>query len=400
MSERDQGCTQVSSAVLEETASQSPANKSTDASSPGEAAIGVDTLKVRNLVRLHRIPRILGRLALVGSSIIMALTLAEVLLREIAPIYPVGIPEAYEYDAELGYRARPSIHLFKSTDLQQELRVNHMGTVNFQESFSGYKHLVYAVGDSFTQGTGVPSDASYPFQLDLILNLQPSGIYKKDFGVINLGIAAVGGDQELLILRRWVTMIGSPEYILYLGCDNDYDDDILFRSGYRFHHMVLGSPSWGWAAWPMQILTNDFQIGVRLKIFVDSLRRDEIYGQRNVATAEAKEPVAELEEPEIERIQQFSAKLGAVLIVSWSERGSSYEWLKHWAAERRIPFADWRHRVDSIQRAIPTLPEENFNSAGHHRSWVNREIAEAFASEITPHSRQSRIPRPSSESSR
>ncbi len=271
--------------------------------------------------------------------------------------------------------------------MQQEVRVNHLGTVNFQESFSGYRYLVYAVGDSYTQGIGVPSDASYPFQLDLILNQEPTGIYAKEFGVVNLGIAAVGGAQELLILRRWVSMIGSPAFILYLGCDNDHDDDVMFRSGYRYHHIVLGSPSWGWAVRPMQILTNDFQVGVRLKVFVDSLRRDEIYGTAKVADAEAKEPVAELEKSEIEQMEQYSLRHGAELIVSWSERGASYEWLRRWAMQRGVPFADWGRRVESVQHAIPTLPEDNSNSAGHHRTWVNGEIAEAFASEITSHSK-------------
>lgn len=104
----------------------------------------------------------------------------------------------------------------------------------------------------------MPSDASYPFQLDLLLNEQASGVYRKEYGVVNLGIAAVGGEQELLIAEHWRVLIGAPSFILYLGCDNDYDDDALFRGGYRHHHIVIDSPYWGWMARPMLILTNDF----------------------------------------------------------------------------------------------------------------------------------------------
>ena len=133
---------------------------------------------------------------MIAVSILLSLALMEIILRQVAPIYPTGgMPQAYEYDPELGYRLRPDVHLFRTTDFQQEVRVNQLGTANFQDNFDGYQSLVFAFGDSFTHGLGVPADMSYPAQLDLILNENQEGFYEKRFGVVNLGTPGFGGEQ-------------------------------------------------------------------------------------------------------------------------------------------------------------------------------------------------------------
>lgn len=110
----------------------------------------------------------------------------EVALRLFAPIHLVGFPGAFEYDAELGVRVKPGVHALRTTDHQQEMRVNRSGTINFQETFSGYSMRLFALGDSYTQGTGLPSDATYPFQLDLLLNRDAVGQYEKRVAVVNV----------------------------------------------------------------------------------------------------------------------------------------------------------------------------------------------------------------------
>ena len=56
------------------------------------------------------------------------------------------------------------------------------------------------------KGTGLPSDSSYPFQLSISLNTL-NGFYKKDYAVVNLGLSAYGGEQNLLLIKsiskRW-----------------------------------------------------------------------------------------------------------------------------------------------------------------------------------------------------
>src|SRR5262249_22020078 len=131
-----------------------------------------------------------------GASFI-TLVAAELALRIFAPVYTVGIQSAYQYDPELGYRLTPGVHSYQLTDHLEEIRTNAIGTVNFQEHFERYRTLVFAAGDSYTQGTGNSSDSSYPFQLDLLLNQDDHGLYGERYGIVNLGLAAFGTEQSL-----------------------------------------------------------------------------------------------------------------------------------------------------------------------------------------------------------
>ena len=318
----------------------------------------------------------LKRLALLIATVVVLLVVIEVVLRIFFPVYPTGDLRAFEYDDQLGYRLRPGIHELYTTDHQEEILANDLDADNFQRDFSGYQHLVFAIGDSYTEGTGVPADMSYPSQLDLILNRDDSGMYLKKFGVANLGLSGFGGEQELIALDRASHEIGPPAVILYLGCDNDHDDDLLFTSGYSHKHLVAGSPHWGSLVTPMQWLTNDLQLGLRTKLFVAGMRHQQ------VIASDDKRSAAEIELPVLERLRQFAAVQNSRLAVSWSTEGDSYKWLKSWAVEHNIAFADWAPRVDSVTAAIPDLPTENPHSSGHHRGWVNTIIAEEYAAAI------------------
>jgi hypothetical protein len=138
----------------------------------------------------------LKRATLIVISVLIALAIVEVALRVFHPSYNVAIPWSYEYDPELAFRLKPAAHLFRTTDFQQESLTNRAGTSNFQESFDNYPQLVFTLGDSFTQGIGVPADSTYPFQLDQLLNRDDDGFYAKRFGVVNLGVAGFGGDRH------------------------------------------------------------------------------------------------------------------------------------------------------------------------------------------------------------
>ena len=320
----------------------------------------------------------LKKIALTLATTLISLLLIEIFLRIFFPIYPVSTLRAYQYDPELAVRLKPGIHSLETTDFQQELRVNKLGTVNFQESFDGYERLIFAAGDSFTQGTGLPSDMSYPAQLDLMLNSSEGG-YAKKYGVVNLGLAAYGGEQNLIALKRFAGAIGKPSVIMYLGCDNDHQDDQLFLSGYRHGHIVDGNPKWGAFVRPLQWLTNDLQLGLRLKLAVGNLRRSSA-GVSPVSgeSAGGGPSVAELEGPVLDRVNAFAKENGAELVVSWAGPGPSYDWTKQWAERNGAKFADWAPRAKTVTDAIPDLPTDNPHSGGHHRGWVNRIIAEEF----------------------
>jgi hypothetical protein len=216
----------------------------------------------------------------------------------------------------------------------------------------------------------------------MLLNLDSRGFYQKRYGVVNLGTGGYGSKQELIALRRWASLIRRPSFILYLGCENDYEDDVLFESGYRHRHIVADNPIWGQVAGLTQIFTDDLQLGLRLKVLVGLLRRSRIFREAGLDEAEQKRSVAELVSPQLEKFLAYAKASGAMLVVSWAYPGGSYDWLKSWAEIKGVAFADWAPREQSVQAAIPTLPEENHHSTGHHRTWVNRVIAEEFARKL------------------
>lgn len=325
--------------------------------------------------------RFVVNVVLVGLSIAICLVLVETALRLFSPFYFAHPIEAFEFDKDLAYRFRSGMHFFATTDYQAEIRTNQLGSLNFQEDLSAYKTIVFTLGDSYTQGLGVPSDCSYPFQLDLILNFDHAGNYSKHYGVVNLALGPYGGRQQLMTLEKFARSLRNPDIVLYLGCINDYSDDLAFDSGIRHKNLVQNNPSYGWLYYPMKLVLMDTEIGKRLKYLVQ-----ETIAQRKPDTAEKTETrtqsVAEKEKSEITKIVETARNMGAVPILSWSSFGDSYDWLKHWSEENGILFADWKPWALSVSNAIPGLPWDNSHSASHYRSWVNFMIAHSFAKEI------------------
>jgi hypothetical protein len=313
--------------------------------------------------------------------VLAVLAVAEVLLRSFAPVHLVGIQRAYQYDPELGYRLAPGVHDYELTDHLEEIRTNALGSVNFQEQFDSYPVLVFAAGDSFTQGTGNSSDASYPFQLDLLLNQDDQGLYQAKFGIVNLGLAAFGTEQSLIALKRYAEVIRKPRYVLYLGSDNDWDDDVLLRAGYRHQHVVAGSPRWGRLVGPLQWL-NRFELVKRAKLAAANVRRppDTKGASPTTGGAGSEASVAERVWPTIERIVELSRDWDAILVIGWANPNTaSYAWLKQKAAESHIRFADWAPVAESVRDKMPELPLANPHSGGHWRPWTNSIIARTYA---------------------
>ena len=324
------------------------------------------------------------RSAVFGLTLFLCLSIAELVLRWQAPLRVAGIQSAYQYDPDLGLRLRPGTQAWESSDYLKEVWVNSLGTVNFQESFDSYSVRVFTLGDSYTQGTGSSVDASYPFQLDLALNQDESGQYLPNYAVVNLGLAAFGGEQSLLALRRYADALGQPRACLYLGSENDCSDDLLFLAGYRHQQIVEGSPSWGWLVEPALWATR-FELFKRLKIAVSQLRRKPILSGVSTAPASSDLPSASTAEHSwdaIARIRDTCRAYGAPIIVSWAAPGRSYTWLQTRAAQEDIQFADWWPSVQSVLAAVPDAPLSNPHSGGHWRPWINRSIAQAFEREV------------------
>ena len=319
-----------------------------------------------------------------------AVALGEIVLRLFLPLHFVSSNFAYRYDPQLGYVAKPG-HTLVLKDYQQEMYVNQLGTINFQEDFKDYESLVFALGDSYTQGTGLYADASYPFQLDLLLNVDREGNYRKKYAIVNLGLSAFGGEQSFIALQRYLQKIGKPKMVLYLGCENDFLDDLAFKSGHAHRAIVEGNPFWGWLYHPVKWIFVDTEIGKRIKFSIAGQRVKSNRESIQVASAhtaeklqkEAEAPLAAAVEIDVlERIAQISQANGARVILSWANPTPSYRYLRDWARKSGYVFADWAPSVQSVQNAIPGLPTGNPHSGGHYRTWVNQLIAREYARQI------------------
>jgi lysophospholipase L1-like esterase len=317
------------------------------------------------------------KLRYVLIPVVLTLLLAEGLLRIFWPLYYPDNYRMYRYDATAGYRLKSSLHSFRTTDYQEEILTNRLGNANFQQDFSGYKNKVFALGDSLTQGIGLPADASYPFQLDLLLNVR-DGRYFMDYGVVNLGVAGYGVKQAIVRLKEYADKIGPPRYILFMGCDNDVGDDQDFVAGDVHHKLLEGNPrfspylvrSWLW-------LKYETEIGKRLSFLYKIRRRRQTTGQR-----------AEMLAPAFRELINLSRGMGATLVLSWmpvrlsTEMTPGYRWLQEFCRRQGLPFADWLPMARSIRERLPALPFENNHSAGHYRTWVNAMVARSFAQQI------------------
>jgi lysophospholipase L1-like esterase len=295
------------------------------------------------------------------------------------PFYFCDNHGVYQYDKELQTVPKKNVELRRLKDYLEEYKTNKYGTINFQDDFSGYHYLVFTLGDSYTQGVGIATDASYPFQLDLLLNIE-NNEYTFKYGVVNLGLASYGGEQYLLALKRYLKLIGKPDFILVLGCSNDYADDLRFKdfqSGKTFD-IIEGNPKVDWFMKPLIFLGYDTEIGKRLYWMIKNYQKIS-FKKSNPGLKQKEICAAEREAPVYEELNIIAKENHARLIISWASRDESYDWMKQWAQSHQIPFADWYPAVQSVMKNIPALPLGNPHSGGHYRTWVNKIIAESFA---------------------
>ncbi len=131
-----------------------------------------------------------------------------------------------EWDSEWGWRMVPGA--WKSGLVwggANPSRINSHGWRDEETSYEKPQHTrrMVVVGDSFTLGPGVDFGARFT---ELLEETQPG------FDVVNLGMSAVGPDQELLHLQR-DGLRYQPEIVLCAVFEgNDFTDVSCERNGY------------------------------------------------------------------------------------------------------------------------------------------------------------------------
>lgn len=316
-------------------------------------------------------------LALTFGAILITLAAVELGLRIFWPLQRVAIRDAYRYDEQLGYRPKEKVDLVQVTDYRQELRTNRFGVPAYEESYDAYPDLIFALGDSYTEGVGVPQDASYPFQLALALNLNAEGQWINRYGIVNLGVSGYGLKQEMIVLKRYSMSLRMPKVVLYLGTENDEDDDLALDAGYPRKSLVDGSAYWG--RWLGLVRSVDrLQVFQRIKVGIRQREMSNAISPNRAASGSS----AERMWPRLKELTNWCQQNNVRIVLSWSQGDSSYEWLKARARSENIPFADWKSSTASISKVMPGIREFNDHSGGHFRTWVYRLIADSFAREI------------------
>lgn len=130
------------------------------------------------------------------------------------------------FDRELGWRMVPGVKkVGRFWSGTSPARINSHGWRDAETDYEkpGGKRRMVVVGDSFTFGVGVDAEERFSEVLETLV---------PDLEVLNLGMNAIGPDQELLVLER-EGLRYEPELVLcqlYEG--NDFLDVGYARNGY------------------------------------------------------------------------------------------------------------------------------------------------------------------------
>ena len=146
----------------------------------------------------------------------------EIILRVFHPLNLTGDISNYEYDENLGVKLKDNLNSIYITDHRQVI-TNKKGTLNYENEFSNYDNLIITIGDSNTQGVGVPFDNSYPFVLYTQLNSEDN----ESWGVVNMALAAYGTKQAILVYKLKSKIFRKPKFVTYLIDKNDYMGDLF-----------------------------------------------------------------------------------------------------------------------------------------------------------------------------
>jgi lysophospholipase L1-like esterase len=170
---------------------------------------------------------LLLKIGLTGTSLIVALLIAEIALRIFAP-QPAIDPRderslAYRYDPELGWFPRPSSSNIFTASRTIHVTHNSDGLRGPEYSRSSKPSLIF-LGDSLVWGFDAEAEERFTEQIQ---RKHP------EWAVYNFGVSGYGTDQEYLLLQRYFERY-QPRVVFLMVCgDNDNEDNSWnYRGGY------------------------------------------------------------------------------------------------------------------------------------------------------------------------
>lgn len=170
-----------------------------------------------------------GRLTLTNIGLLIAsmtifLLVAEVVTRIIMPT-KLKLLLMHQSDDRLGYRAIPNSKMeHHESDFDVSVWINSEGLRDYEHKKEKDKNIfrILILGDSFTFGTGVNMEETYPKVLESMLNRHIVNEDKK-YEIINAGVPGYGTEQEYLYLED----LGKhyrPDLVIIGLTNNDIND--------------------------------------------------------------------------------------------------------------------------------------------------------------------------------
>ena len=164
-------------------------------------------------------------------SLLITQLIGEVIVRIIAP-QPLN-PSLYQFDNYFGFSLGSNFSgRSKNFDYDVNFFTNEYGLRSDNTgSNNNMDHNILVVGDSYSFGTGVEFQESYPVLL--LSKLNELGLINEN-DLLNTGIPAWGTSQELLMFEK-ILKTNEPGLVIWQICENDFDNNIQYGL-----HKIIG----------------------------------------------------------------------------------------------------------------------------------------------------------------
>ncbi len=184
------------------------------------------------------------KLCIMATSLLVALVLAELVIRWTVPVRNVG-PAFTTYDPVYRRRNKKNASFWtKSPEFQFRFSTNSYG-FRGPEAASLPRHVILFLGDSFTQGYGVDDGREFA---SLVGDRLREHFGSSAMPVINAGMGNTGNGHWVKFLKREAAQF-QPRFVVLQLCRNDFGDNIrekLFKidSSGQLEELPVPGPDW------------------------------------------------------------------------------------------------------------------------------------------------------------
>jgi GDSL-like Lipase/Acylhydrolase family len=176
--------------------------------------------------RSHKAVTLLQHISLVAAGVMIAFILLEVYLR-ISGYSPIVLlpPFLFESHPIIGWTLRPKYNRVIETPVGPvRYAINAQGiraAADFSTSPDPTRQRMFIIGDSFTFGTSVNEEDTFPSLLNESMKSQ-----RMPVEFVNLGVPGFGTVHSYERLVEYSHILGVPNTVIYLFCPNDPVDNI------------------------------------------------------------------------------------------------------------------------------------------------------------------------------